>query len=29
MGKPTIRFTIIWYTGECIRMYLRFDHSGQ
>jgi hypothetical protein len=28
MGKPTIKLTIFWYTGESIRMYLMFDHTG-
>jgi hypothetical protein len=29
MGKPTIRLTIFWETGEDILVYSMFDHSGQ
>jgi hypothetical protein len=29
MGEPTIRLAIFWQTGEGIRMYLMFGHSGQ
>jgi hypothetical protein len=29
MGKPTIRLTIFWYTGEGIQVYLMSDNSGQ